>query len=141
MVVTIAPWHDEVPFCIEPMSPQGGLRDNRYSFDTDSQMPPIERPVSSWAPEVYSVELVKMSVEQFTIFQSWYTNTIRMGTMPFWFPHPITGAIGAWKIMKADPPYQVRKVGLIPRDSGRRRVSISFTLMSWPGAITPEDSL
>lgn len=141
MAVDVVSWHAGVPLCIEPMSAQGGLRDNRHSFETDSKMPPIERPATSWTPEVYSVELVKLSVEQFSLFQHWYVSDIRMGTLPFWFPHPVTGAIGAWKIMKADPPYQVRKVGMIPSGSHRRRISVSFTLMSWPGSVGLRDVL
>lgn len=138
MAVTVLDWPELVPSCIMPLSPQGGLRDNRYSFETDSRMPPIERPASSWTPEVYSVELSPISLPQFEAFQAWYKDSLRFGVYPFKFNHPITKALSAWKIVKADPPYQVRKIGLIQNGSDKRRISLSFTLMSWAGNIDPE---
>jgi hypothetical protein len=133
MAITPADWPVGVPDCIMPLSPQGGIRDNRYSFETDSKMPPIERPTSSWTPEVYSVDLAPLSVEQFSLFQAWYAETLAFGTLPFNWAHPITGTASVWKIVKADPPYRVSKAGLIPSGSGKRRVTLSFSIMSWPG--------
>lgn len=115
-----------------PMSPQGGLRDNRLSFETDSRLNPIERPTSTWAPEVYSVDLAPLSLDQFSAFQDWYVKDLAFGTRPFVFPHPITRQPGAWKIVKADPPYRVTKSGMIAAGSDRRRVNLSFSIMSQP---------
>ena len=130
----ILDWPSGVPSCIMPLSPQGGLRDNRLSFETDSKMPPIERPLTSWTPEVYSVELTPLSLDQFSLFQSWYQHDLRFGVHAFRWDHPITKSPGLWKIVKGDPPYQVSKIGPIPDGSGRRRVGVSFTVMSVPGA-------
>lgn len=130
--MAIQTWPHDVPSAIMPMSPQGGLRDNRLSFETDSRMPPIERPLTSWTPEVYDIELAPMTIEQFARFQKWYLGDLAKGVNPFRWPHPITGCGMAWKIVKADPPYRVSKVGLIPSGSTRRRVALSFQIMSWP---------
>lgn len=135
MSTPIIGWPEGVPQCIMPLSPQGGLRDNRYSFETDSKMPPIERPLSSWTPEVYSVELSPISLEQFGLFQTWYKVSLRFGVYPFLWLHPITKVSMPWKIVKADPPYQVRKAGMTPAGSAKRRVSLSFSIMSWPGGV------
>lgn len=137
MITPIIEWPDGVPSCIEPLSPQGGLRDNRLSFDTDSRMPPIERPLTSWTPEQYYVDLVPMSIDQFSLFQEWYKRDLRYGVYPFVFSHPITRAISPWKIIRGEPPYRVSKIGTIPMGSGRRRIRVSFTISSWAGSISP----
>ncbi len=137
MPTPIIDWPDGVPSCIMPLSPQGGLRDNRLSFETDSRMPPIERPLSSWAPEVYSVELAPISLDQFVLFQAWYKGPLRYGVYPFVWLHPITKVVSPWKIVKGEPPYQVKKVGHIPNGSARRRISLAFSVMSWPGNVAP----
>ncbi len=138
MVAPILDWPEGVPSCIMPTSPSGGLRDSRYSFETDSVMPPIERPTASWAPEVYSVTLTPLSIDQFILFQAWYRGPLRYGVYPFKWLHPITKEVSPWKIVKADPPYQVTKVGNIPNGSGRRRVSLAFSVMSHPGNFDPD---
>lgn len=138
-MVEIVAWPVGVPSCIMPMSPTGGLRDNRLSFETDSRMPPIERPLTSWAAEVYQVELTPLSLDQFEAFQDWYQGALRFGALPFVWQHPVTGTEGVWKIVKAEPPYQVRKLGLAPEGSGRRRIGLSFSVMSQPLAV-PEGS-
>jgi hypothetical protein len=135
--MAVVDWPTGVPSCIEPTSPQGGLIDNRVSFGTDSKFPPIERPVSSWAPELYSVVMVPFSVDQFILFQNWYKNDLSYGVLPFRWFHPITKQPSAWKIMRGDPPFQVRKTGAIPLGSGRRRISVSFSVMSWPESFGP----
>ena len=137
MPTPIIDWPEGVPSCIMPLSPQGGLRDNRLSFETDSRMPPVERPLSSWAPEVYSVELAPLSVDQFRLFQAWYKGPLRFGVYPFAWQHPITKDLSPWKIVKGDPPYQVKKIGNIPFGSDRRRISLSFSIMSHAGNISP----
>lgn len=134
----IIDWPEGVPSCIMPLSPQGGLRDNRLSFETDSRMPPTERPASSWTPEVYSVEMTPMSPQQFELFQAWYKGPLRFGVYPFKWFHPITKMASPWRIVKGDPPYQVRKIGYIPHGSGLRRISISFSVMSYPGSFGPD---
>lgn len=140
MPTPVIEWPAGVPACIMPLSAQGGLRDNRLSFETDSRMPPVERPLSSWTPEVYTVELVPLSLAQFDLFQTWYKGVLRYGVYRFAWLHPITRALGLWRIVKGDPPYQVRKIGPIPHGSDRRRVSLAFTVMSSPGNI-PADYL
>lgn len=137
MAVPVVLWPAGVPTCIVPMSASGGLRDNRYSFETESKMPPIERPMTSWTPEVYQVELVAQSLDQFRLFQAWYKNDLRYGVYPFVWSHPITGDVGAWKIVKNDPPYQVSKLGNIPLGSDRRRIRVTFSVMSWPATVLP----
>lgn len=134
--MTPVDWPEGVPHCVTPMSPQGGYRDNRYSFETDSKISPIERPASSWTPEVYSVSIAPMTIEQFIAFQEWFTGELSFGTTPFNWDHPITGVPGVWRIMKADPPYQVRKIGRIPYGSNLRRIEVSFSVMSWPGEVS-----
>ena len=133
--MTIVTWPAGVPQCIMPLSPQGGLRDTRYSFETDSKAPPIERPIASWASSVYSVELTPLSVTQFEAFEAWYAGTLAYGVNSFIFAHPITGAEGVWKIMKAEPPYQVRKIGRIPVGSTARRIGVSFSIMLMPDPV------
>lgn len=133
----VVPWPVGVPSCIQPLSPQGGRRDNRLSFETDSKMPPIERPVSSWTPEVYAVELVPMSLEQFRLFQNWYSSGLAWGVRSFAWYHPITRDVSSWKILKADPPYQVSKSRMIRLGSDTRGVSVSFTVMSTPRSFPP----
>lgn len=137
MPTPIIDWPLDVPACIMPLSPQGGLRDNRLSFETDSKMPPIERPAGSWAPEVYSVDLTPISVPQFRVFQDWYRHDLRYGVYPFRWAHPITGDVSPWKIVKADPPYQVRRLLNFRPDSDRRCIGLSFTVMSWAGSFEP----
>lgn len=138
MPAPIIDWPEGVPSCIQPLSPQGGLRDNRYSFETDSRMPPTERPASSWTPEFYAVELTPLSLAQFDLFQQWYKGPLRFGVVAFKWFHPITRAASPWRIMKGDPPYQVRKIGPIPHGSDRRRISLSFSVMSHPGSFAPD---
>lgn len=130
--MTPVDWPATVPDCINPTSPQGGIRDNRYSFDTDSKVAPIERPSSSWSPEVYSVELTPLSIDQFKAFQTWFAEDLAFGANPFNWNHPLTGEASVWKITKSDPPYQVRKDGRIPNGTDRRRIVVSFTIMAWP---------
>ena len=137
MPTPIIDWPEGVPSCIMPLSPQGGLRDTRLSFETDSKMAPVERPLSSWAPEVYSVELAPLSVAQFELFQAWYKGPLRFGVYPFAWLHPITKTVSPWKIVKGDPPYQVKKIGHIPNGSARRRISLSFSIMSHAGNLAP----
>lgn len=132
MPTPIISWPASVPACIMPLSPEGGLRDNRYSFETDSKMPPIERPAGSWTPEIYAVDLSPISGPQFEAFQDWYRDDLRFGVLPFHFTHPITGAPGVWKIVKDEPPYRVRRLLNTPRGSDRRHIGLSFSLMSWP---------
>ena len=136
MATPIMDWPIGVPYCVTTTSPNGGLRDNRLSFESDSRMPPKERPVSSWTPEVYSVELEPMSIAQFQLFQSWYKSDLRFGVYPFRWFHPITREASPWKIMKGDPPYQVRKIGPIPIGSDARRISVSFSVSSHPGSFS-----
>lgn len=135
MAANVVLWPDGVPDCLSPLSPQGGLRDNRYSFETDEPHPPIERPMSSWTPEVYSVELSPLSRDQFVVFQNWYRNALAYGVHPFAMRHPITLALSAWKFVKASPPYQVRKIGLLPDGSTKRRIVLSFSIMSFPADV------
>lgn len=134
--MTPVDWPDGVPSCFQPQSAQGGYRDNRYSFETDSKITPIERPASSWTPEVYSGSLSPMTVSQFEAFQAWFTGDLAFGTVPFNFDHPITGTPGIWRIVKADPPYRVSKVGRIPSGSNARRIELQFSIMSWPGEVS-----
>ena len=139
MSVSVVDWPAGVPNCVIPTSPQGGLRDNRSSFDPDNKFPPIERPASSWSPEVYSVEMNYMSVDQFSDFQSWYKNELKFGVNAFVMPHPITGVDTVWKIVKNDPPYTVSKVSLIPGGSDRRRVAVAMSIMSLPIEVPIEE--
>lgn len=131
MPVTIVPWPADVPSCIMPLSPIGGLRDNRLSFAPDSPVAPVERPATSWAPEVYQVDLVPMSMEQFSLFQDWYRRDLAYGVRPFEMSHPILKTPCAWRIVKADPPYQVRKV-LAVRNERARGIVVSMTIQSLP---------
>ncbi len=135
MSVSVVDWPAGVPNCVIPTSPQGGLRDNRSSFDPDNKFPPIERPASSWSPEIYSVEMSYMSVEQFSDFQNWYTGELKFGVNAFVMPHPITGVDTVWKILKNDPPYSVSKIGLIPGSSGKRRIAVAMTIISLPVSV------
>ncbi|OWJ73879.1 hypothetical protein, partial [Haematobacter missouriensis] len=106
--MNIQQWPFEVPDCIMPLSVEGGLQDNRVSFEPEVG-PPVERPRSSWAPEVYSLDMRLMTVAQFVAFETWYRTTLRYGVLPFEFSHPITRKRSAWKIVKGSPPYQVSK--------------------------------
>lgn len=130
MPVPILPWPlpDLAPTFLE--SAQGGLVDNRLSFDADLPMPPIERPMTSWAPEVFSVTLGMMCLEDYQTFQNWYRKDLRYGVHPFKWFHPITGQVSPWKIVKASPPFEVRRVA-------PEVVIVSFSVMSWPGSFPP----
>lgn len=132
MPETVIPWPADVPGCIGPLSPAGGLRDNRLSFDPDSPVAPIERPATSWSPEVYQIELAPMSLDQFARFQDWYRHSLAYGVRPFAMPHPVLRTPGAWRIVRADPPYQVRKV-LAMRSERARGIIVSMTIRSVPG--------
>lgn len=137
-MVAVVSWPLGVPWCVEPLSPSGGPKNNRRTFETDSPASPIERPAGSWAPEVYSVSLLPMNIDQFILFQSWYRSDLAHGTLPFKWYHPITGVSSAWKIVAGDPPYQVSKIAAIPNGSGIRRVRVSFTAMSFPASFEPD---
>jgi len=137
-MTTVVSWPEGVPWCVEPLYTSGGLVDNRRSFETDKPGQPIERPEGSWAPELYSVQLVPLSIAQFRLFQSWYVRDLRSGVLPFKWFHPITGDVSAWKITKASPPYQVTKIGAIPPGSGLRRIALSFSAMSVPLSFEPD---
>lgn len=134
MAVQIIDWPSGVPQCILSDSPQGGLKDTRRSFDADIG-PPIERPATSWVGEVYAIELAPMSADDFAAFQAWYIDDLAHGVNAFVMPHPVTRVDGVWKIVKADPPFQVRKTGRIPTGSDARRVSVSMSIMSMPLAV------
>ena len=127
-------WPFEVPDCIMPLSPQGGLQDNRVSFEPEVG-PAIERPKSSWAPEVYSLDMRLMAVGQFMEFQTWYRTTLRYGVLPFEFAHPITRERSAWKIVKGNPPYSVSKQRRAA--PGARCIAVSFSVTSFPVDIPP----
>lgn len=135
--IPIIDWPAAVPSCVLPLATSGGPRDNRLSFDTEDKMPPIERPLSSWTPDVYSVELVPISEAQFAVFEAWFKNDLRFGVYPFKWAHPVTRVLSPWKFVKADPAYTVRKSRRTPRGSGIRGISISFTVMSWAGSFGP----
>ena len=130
--MAIVDWPAGLATCFMPGSVQGGLRDNRYSFETDDKMPPIERSATSWAPEVYSLTLAPMSLAEFEAFQAWYRGPLAYGVNSFVFPHPVTREDMVWKIVKADPPYQVRRLGRIPTGSDVRRIEVAFSIMSLP---------
>ena len=133
MPVTVHEWPTAVPDCIYPLSPQGGVKANRYSFETDSPAPPIERPIHTWAPEQYTVDLVPMSLSAFEVFQTWFRGTLGYGVSPFRFKHPITKEYKSWRFVNSDPPYQVTKSRLIPNDRpNRRAIKLTFSIMSMP---------
>lgn len=132
-MVAVVAWPYGVPDCIMPLSPQGGLQDNRVSFEPDVG-PAIERPKSSWAPDVYSVQLVLISVPQFAEFERWYRSDLRHGVLPFEFRHPITKARSAWKIVKGNPAYQVTKPRL-QQKAETRCISLSFTITAFPAGV------
>jgi len=138
MPITVVDWPVGVPDCIVPMSPTGGFKDNRYSFDPDANGVPIERPSNSWAPEVFSVEMAPMSISNYTSFMDWYKNDLKWGVLPFKWVHPITKEVSAWKIVKGDPPFTVKKLSIVKVGSGKRRISVSFTVMSYPASFEPE---
>jgi len=73
-----------------------------------------------------------LSVEQFTDFQAWYVGDLAHGVNAFVMDHPITKVPAVWKIVKGEPPYQVRKIGRIPDGSTLRRIALSFSIMSLP---------
>ncbi|WP_276862340.1 hypothetical protein, partial [Haematobacter missouriensis] len=129
-MVVVAQWPFGVPDCIMPLSPQGGLQDARVSFEPEVG-PAIERPKATWTPDVYSVQLVLISVPQFQAFERWYKNDLRQGVLPFEFYHPITKARSAWKIVKGDPAYQVSKPRLRQKPD-TRCIALSFSIMSFP---------
>lgn len=135
MATPIIDWPLGVPSCIMPLSPQGGLQDNRISFEPDAGVP-IERPRTTWAPEVYAVDLVPLTVAQFTTFQRWYRADLASGTLPFRFLHPITRIVSPWRIVKGNPPYQVSKSRRAATPE-TRCVSLSFSIMSWPASFVP----
>lgn len=132
-MTTIIPWPASVPSCVMPMSPQGGLRDNRLSFETDDAVTPVERPRTSWAPELYQVTMVPMDRAMFEAFQAWFRGPLAYGSLPFVMDHPITREPTVWRIVKGDPPYQVSKV-LAMRSADVRGISVSFGIQSLPMA-------
>ena len=133
-MTTIIPWPEGVPSCVMPMSPQGGLRDNRLSFETDDAVTPVERPRTSWAPELYQVTMVPMDKAMFQAFQAWFRGPLAYGSLPFVMDHPITREPTVWRIVKGDPPYQVSKV-LPMRSDDIRGISVSFGIQSMPLAV------
>lgn len=135
---TVIDWPEDVPSCVFPLSPQGGIKANRHSFETDSPLPPIERPIASWAPEQYSVELTYLTIEQFETFQRWFRNDLAYGAVPFKFRHPITNERRAWRFINTDPPYLVSKARRIPFGSNRRGVAITFTISTLPYTFDPD---
>lgn len=118
-----------------PLSPQGGLQNNRVSFDPEVG-PSVERPKTTWTPEIYSVQLALISVPQFVIFERWYKRDLRFGVLPFEWVHPVTRARGAWKFVKGDPAYQVSKPRL-RQHPDTRCISLSFTVTSFPVDVPP----
>lgn len=138
-MTTIIPWPAGVPSCVMPMSPQGGLRDNRLSFEADDAVTPVERPRTSWAPELYQVTMVPMDRAMFQAFQDWFRGPLAYGSLPFVMDHPITRQPTVWRIVKGDPPYQVSKV-LAMRSADVRGISVSFGIQSMPLAV-PFDPL
>lgn len=134
MPTPIIPWPAGVPSCVMPMSPQGGLRDNRLSFETDEATTPVERPRTSWAPELYQVTMVPMDRAMFQAFQAWFRGPLAYGSLPFVMDHPITREPTVWRIVKGDPPYQVSKVLTMGRPDVRG-ISVSFGIQSMPLAV------
>ncbi|OWJ78424.1 hypothetical protein CDV49_08285 [Haematobacter genomosp. 1] len=108
------------------------MQDNRVSFEPEVGVA-IERPKTSWAPEVYSVELRLLTIPQFEAFQRWYKLDLHHGVLPFEFYHPITRVRSAWKIVKGSPPYSVAKTRRAA--PGAKCIALSFSIVSFPVSI------
>lgn len=130
MPATLVTWPNTVPACFMPDSPSGGPKPNRYSFQSDSDAVPIERPRYSFATEVYDVELTPLSVAQFQDFQDWFRDDLAFGTKPFAHGHPVTGVVGAWKFVSADPAYRVQRGRMT--SGNPRGIQVSFKMQSVP---------
>ena len=130
MPASIVQWPVGVPSCFMPDNVQGGPRNNRYSFETDSESVPIERPRYSWATEVYDVELTPLSNSQFILFRAWFRDDLKHGTRPFAHDHPVTGIPSAWRIVSSDPAYQVQRSRM--PDAYSRGIRVSFKVQSMP---------
>lgn len=132
-MIPIIPWPSSVPRCVKVTSPQGGLQNNVRSFAPEVGEP-LERPKTTWTPEVYSIEFELWNTAQFIAFQLWYKRDLAFGVYPFEFFHPITLITSPWRVVKGDPPYRVGR----PRrtaDPLKRSISVSMTIMSHAGSI------
>lgn len=124
-------WPEGVPPCLMPLSPEGGVQDNRLSFETDYGLD-ISRPRASWSPEIYDVEIAPMSRTQFKTFSAWFRNDLAWGSHAFIMDHPLTGEPAAWRPVPGDQPYHARKIRLMPKGEGVRGISVSMQIRSVP---------
>lgn len=104
----------------------GGPQDVRASFQPEIG-PPIERPRTTAEIEIWNMPLPPMTGAQYATFEAFWRDTLAMGTLPFVWKHPVTGAVGRWKIMAGQPAYAV---DVLAPDL----ISVRFQAMRLPGA-------
>ena len=132
MSVPVVAWPYGLPLKLMPLASQGGLQDNRIGFEPDVG-PAIERPRTSWAPEIYAVEMALLTVDQFTEWQRFYRQDLAFGTRPFEFRHPLTRVFSPWRIRRGSPPYQAEQVRRAA--PGAKCIRVAFSVESWPASV------
>lgn len=118
-------WPAGVPWCPEPRSARGGPVENRRSFATDSGLP-IERPRHTAMIERWSVHLALMSQAQAEDLRQWFATVAGFGAAPFLWRHPLSGAVGRWRIAQDSVPLDHEEVL-------RDRVRVSMVVIRLPG--------
>lgn len=71
--------------------------------------PPKRRRRSTLEYETIRVAFV-LSIEQIVTFRAFFTDTLKAGTLPFVFKHPIDGDDQRAQIVLSDPPYSITAV-------------------------------
>lgn len=123
--MSVAFWPTSLP--VRPLTNySGGFVDDRASFSTD-QGEPIERPLTTDAPEVYDVTLRVLSKAQYAIFKAWFKDDLRRGPKRFIFRDPVTDNPVWCKMIKGNPPYQIMPA------SGGQYLGVRFQMMLLPG--------
>lgn len=119
-------WPASLPQAPLLQSLSGGVQDNRVSFQPESG-PPIERPRMTATVEIWTIALPPMTKAQLATFEAFWRVDLAMGTRAFAWRHPVTGAVGRWKIMGGQPPYRISAVTT-------EDFSVDFQAMQLPGA-------
>lgn len=123
--MNVAFWPTSLPQ--KPLvSYSGGFMDNRASFIPQVGAP-IERPLTTGAPEIYDVSFRSLTLSEYGTFKAWFKTELGLGVKPFIFRDPLTQEPGWYKIMKGDPPFQVRALG-------GQYVSLQAKMMLLPAA-------
>lgn len=118
--MTLSAWPSTLPQRL--MRENNGFRfgENRVSFQPD-QGAPLDRRTGTAGPDEFSGSVVLASPTLFTTFQTFFKTTLKQGTLPFTWTHPVTAAACTCKI--------IGRPELAPVGGGAWRLQLTLLLL------------